>query len=97
MNNADSRAKGIEPAGGGQPVGIEGFSVGHGFAAQFFSIETGDAGGGNLAGRSLLIKDAWMALWKVLLSRIGSDAARIALATDKKAGERAQHCDSNPL
>lgn len=95
MNNADSRAKGIEPAGGGQMIGIKGFSVGHCFAAQLFSVEAGDAGCGNLAGCPLLMKDAWIALWKVLFPCIGSDAARIALATDEEAGQQTQHCDSN--
>lgn len=77
-------------------IGIKGFSIGHRFAAQLFSVKAGDAGCGNLAGRPLLMKDAWTALWKVLLSRIGSDAARIALATDEEAGQQTQHCDSNP-
>ena len=68
-------------------IGIEGFAVGHGFAAQFFSVETGDAGCGNLVTR-----------WKVLFSLIGNDAAWIALASGKEeAGERDPHCGSDSL
>ena len=98
MNNADFCAEGVEPAGSGQMIGIEGVSVGHGFAAQFFSVEAGDAGCGNLAGRLPLGERNLVARWKVLFPLVGNDAARVALATGKKeAGERDPQRGSNPL
>lgn len=79
-------------------IGIEGFAIGHRFAAQFFSIETGDAGCGNLAGRLSLVEGDLVARWKVLFSLVGNDAAWVALASDKKeAGERDPHCGSDSL
>ena len=79
-------------------IGIEGFAVGHGFAAQFFSVEAGDAGCGNLAGRLSLVKGDLVARWKVLFSLVGNNAAWVALASDEKeAGERDPHCGSDSL
>ena len=98
VNNADFCAEGIEPAGGGQMIGIEGFSIGHRFAAQFFSVEAGHAGGGNLAGRLPLVERRLVARWKMLFPLVGNDAARVALTTGKKeAGERDPQRGSNPL
>lgn len=98
VNDADFCAEGVEPAGGGQMIGIEGFSVGHRFAAQFFSVKAGDAGGGNLAGRLSLVERNLVVRWKMLFPLVRNDAARVALATDEKeAGERDPHCDSDPF
>lgn len=77
-------------------IGIEGFAVGHGFAAQFFSVKAGDAGCGNLAGRLSLEEGSLVARWEVLFSLVGNDAAWVALASGKKeAGERDPYCGSN--
>ena len=79
-------------------VGIEGFAVSHGVAAQFFSVEAGDAGCGNLAGRLSLAEGDLIARWKVLFSLVGNDAAWVALTAGKKeAGERDPHCGSDSL
>lgn len=79
-------------------IGIEGFSVGHRFAAQFFSVEASHAGGGNLARELPLVERNLVAWGKMLFPLVWNDAARVALATDKKeAGERDPQHGSHPL